>query len=122
MALTKLNIAIPVLLTLDVNETVKFYTETLSFKCRHKQIGFAILVRDAIELHFTQCPEKKLVEWSCCRINASGIDALFSEFSKCKVIHPNCTLHQTDYGTREFGILDSQGVLITFFEPIAVAK
>ena len=109
--------AIPVLLTLDIADTVRFYTTTLDFRCRHQESGFAILNRDGIELHFTRCPERQLVEWSCCRVGVSGVDTLYDEYSRHDgVIHSNCKLHDTDYGTREFGILDSQGVLITFYE------
>jgi catechol 2,3-dioxygenase-like lactoylglutathione lyase family enzyme len=117
MTPSTMHTVIPVLLTLDVADTVRFYTSTLGFVCRHEQAGFAILNRSDVELHFTRCPERRLVEWSCCRVGVSGVDALYDEYSHHKgLIHPNCKLHDTDYGTREFGILDSQGVLITFFE------
>jgi hypothetical protein len=32
------------------------------------------------------------------------------------IVHPNSPLENTDYGTREFGMIDNHGVLITFFE------
>ena len=116
MTQAKMHTAIPVLLTLDIPETVHFYTSVLGFTCRHQESGFAILQRDDIELHFTRCPERRLVEWSCCRVAVTEVGILYDEYSNHGVIHSNCKLHDTDYGTREFGILDSQGVLITFYE------
>jgi len=39
-----------------------------------------------------------------------------AEYSRQGVIHPNRKLEDTEYGTREFGVVDLHGVLITFFE------
>jgi hypothetical protein len=114
----KLQRAIPDLLTLDVPETVRFYTSNLGFTCRHETSGFAMLQRDDVVLHFTSCPDRKLVEWSCCRIEVSGVDTLYEEFLKQGATHSSShgKPHDTAYRTREFGVIDSQGVLITFFE------
>jgi len=113
-----LHTAIPVLLTLDIPATVGFYTRKLGFSCRHEQSGFAVLQRDDVVLHFTRCPDRRLVEWSCCRVSVTGVDALYQEFASQGVSHPSPhgKPHDTDHGTREFGVIDCQGVLITFFE------
>ena len=112
----EMHTAIPVLLSLDIPATVGFYTSTLGFTCRYHEEGFAILQRDAIELHFTGCPEQHLVDWSSCRVGVTGIDELYAEYAQRGILHPNSKLHDTHYGTREFGIVDPQGVLITFSE------
>ena len=120
MIQSKMHTAIPVLLSLDTPATVQFYTSKLGFACRyHQSGGRAILVRDDIELHFTACPEQRLVDWSCCRIAVTGVDALYEEYSRQGVIHPtnpHGKPHDTDYGTREFGVVDCHGVLLTFYE------
>ncbi len=116
MTTPKMHTAIPVLLSLDIPATVQFYTTTLGFTCPYQDAGFAILQRDSIELHFTQCNEQHLVDWSSCRVAVEGVDALYEDFSRQGVIHPNARLEDTDYGTREFGIIDRDGVLITFYE------
>jgi catechol 2,3-dioxygenase-like lactoylglutathione lyase family enzyme len=108
--------AIPVLLSLDPAATARFYEGKLGFRCRYQQEGLAILVRDDIELHFTKCPDRRLIEWSCCRIAVVDVDALYREYGAASVIHPKGQLRDTDYGTREFGIVDQDGVLLTFFE------
>ena len=108
--------AIPVLLSLDVPATVDFYTTKLGFTCLYQEGGFAILQRDKIQLNFSGCDEQHLVDWSSCRIEVEGVDTLYEECSGHGIVHPNSSLEDTDYGTREFGIVDLHGVLITFFE------
>lgn len=112
----KMLTAIPVLLSLDVPATVSFYTTKLGFACLYQESGFATLQRDAVVLHFTGCPEQHLVDWSSCRVSVTDVDALYQEYSQQGIIHPNSPLEDTEYGTREFGIVDLHGVLITFFE------
>jgi catechol 2,3-dioxygenase-like lactoylglutathione lyase family enzyme len=116
METPKMLAAIPVLLSLDVPTTVSFYTTKLGFTCLYQDSGFAILDRDGIQLNFTGCNEQHLVDWSSCRIQLEGVDALYQECSKQGIVHPNSKLEDTAYGTREFGMVDNHGVLITFFE------
>jgi hypothetical protein len=116
MTKPKMLTAISVLLSLDVPATVTFYTTKLGFTCPYQDEGFAILQRDRIQLHFTGCNEQHLVDWSSCRVEVDGVDALYEECSSQGIVHPNSKLEDTDYGTREFGIIDVHGVLITFFE------
>jgi hypothetical protein len=51
------------------------------------------------------------------RIEVSDVDALFAELQSAGVLHdvsrPGVTA--TDFGTREFATLDSDGNLLTFF-------
>lgn len=116
MTTPKMLNAIPVLLSLNIPTTVNFYTTKLVFTCLHQDSGFAILQRDNIFLHFTGCEEQHLVDWSSCRMEVQGVDTLYEECSGQGIVHPNSTLEDTDYGTREFGIIDLHGVLTTFFE------
>jgi catechol 2,3-dioxygenase-like lactoylglutathione lyase family enzyme len=116
MTSPKMLTAIPVLLSLDIPATVNFYTTQLGFTCLYQESGFAILQRDSIQLNFTGCDEQHLVDWSSCRVAVDGVDALYAECSRQGIVHPNSKLEDTDYGTREFGIVDVHGVLITFYE------
>ncbi len=116
MTSVQMHTAIPVLLSLDVAATARFYTTRLGFRCRYETPGRAILQRDGVEIHFTKCEEQRLVNWSACRVGVTGVDALYEEYSQQGVLHPKSTLHDTDYGTREFGIIDPHGALITFYE------
>lgn len=116
MAESKMLSAIPVLLSRDVGATAAFYTTKLGFTNVYQDSGFLILQRDDIQLHFTECDEQHLVDWSSCRVEVEGVDSLYAECSVAGIVHPNSSLEDTGYGTREFGMLDSQGVLITFFQ------
>lgn len=76
MATPKMLTAIPVLLSLDIPATITFYTTKLGFTCLYQDSGFAMLQRDNISLHFTGCDEQHLVDWSSCRVEVQGVDAL----------------------------------------------
>jgi uncharacterized glyoxalase superfamily protein PhnB len=46
------------------------------------------------------------------------IDELFHELDAQGVVHPNAPLQNKPWGSREFGILDEDGNLITFAERV----
>jgi hypothetical protein len=52
-----------------------------------------------------------------CRIEVSDVDALFAELQSAGVLHDvsRAGVAATDFGTREFAMLDRGGNLITFF-------
>ena len=50
-------------------------------------------------------------------VRVRGADSLFDQFPK-NAIHPNGSLRTQDYGMREFAIIDPDGNLLTFGEPI----
>ncbi|MEX2029553.1 MAG: hypothetical protein WD906_01065 [Anaerolineales bacterium] len=60
-----------------------------------------------------------MVDWSSCRIAVENVDELYADCVDGGVVHPNSPLEATEYGTREFGIIDNHGVLIPFFERTA---
>jgi hypothetical protein len=107
--------ATPILLTANIDETVTFMAAMLGFHCRYRQEGMAILVRDAVELMYTSCPHQQCIDFSCCRIQVQDIDAYHAEVAAKTPIDPRGALRSTDYGTREFGVLDRHGALMTFF-------
>ena len=42
---------IPALPVQDIKTSMEFYTNKLGFTCRHHEEGFAIFVRDDVEIH-----------------------------------------------------------------------
>ena len=52
-----------------------------------------------------------------CRIEVSDVDALFAELQSAGVLHhvSLAGVAATDFGTREFATVDSDGNLLTFF-------
>ena len=136
---------IPALPVSDVPAAVAYYRERFGFDARHEDSGFAVLVRDDAVLHLwgatddrwrestiegrsrlrenrEQRPirsgaESFLAGTASCRIEVTDVDALFAELQSAGVLHPVSTagVTATDFGTREFATLDSDGNLIAFF-------
>jgi Glyoxalase/Bleomycin resistance protein/Dioxygenase superfamily len=112
-----LQTAVPILASLDITTTVRFYTEKLGFTCRFEsQSEYAILQRDSIEIHFWPCEDANIAANTACRVEVIDIAKLYEEYSARGVLRPNCRLHDTPWQTREFEVFDPHSNLITFFE------
>jgi catechol 2,3-dioxygenase-like lactoylglutathione lyase family enzyme len=127
---------IPALPARDVAKAVDFYRDRLGFEVLHHDGGFAVLCRDEAVVHLWQASDESWRErrvddspvksgsesfiagTASCRIVASGIDDLFSEYQGKDVLHPVSRggVDDTDFGTREFSTLDLDGNLLTFFK------
>lgn len=115
--MTRLNRASPVLASLDLERTVAFYRAKLGFEQVYLVPGtWGIVARDGVRIHFWPCPDRAIAESTSCRVDVTGIDELFRELDAQGVVHPNARLADKPWGTREFGILDGDGNLITFAE------
>jgi catechol 2,3-dioxygenase-like lactoylglutathione lyase family enzyme len=109
--------AAPVLASLDIERTVAFYCSRLGFARVYVDPGvWGIVSRDSVQIHFWPCSNKSIAENTSCRVYVNGIDALFAELSPQGVVHPKASLAQKPWGSREFGVLDPDGNLITFAE------
>ena len=136
---------IPALPVTAVAEAVPFYESRLGFTSRFRDAGFAIVVRDAAELHLWQSgdetwrgraaanlldhpvrsgAESFIAGTASCRIaldSAADVDALYDELAVAGVLHPrdHGSAVDTDFGTHEFAALDGDGNLLTFFHRVA---
>lgn len=109
--------ATPVLASLDIERSVEFYCSRLGFTKVHVQQGtYGIVSRGAVQLHFWACTERHIAENTSCRVRVEGIEALFAHCSAFDIVHPNAALDTRPWGTREFGVLDPDGNLVTFAE------
>ena len=109
--------ATPVLASLDIERSVEFYCSRLGFATVHVQQGsYGIVSRGAVQLHFWACTERHIAENTSCRVRVEGIDALYAQCTAFGIVHPNATLDTRPWGTREFGVLDPDGNLVTFAE------
>jgi catechol 2,3-dioxygenase-like lactoylglutathione lyase family enzyme len=127
---------IPALPVRDVAAAVEYYRDRFGFDARHQDGDFAVLARDDAVLHLwgatdddwrsrndvDQQPicsgaESFLAGTASCRIEVTDVDALFAELQSAGVLHDvSCAgVTATDFGTREFATLDSDGNLLTFF-------
>ena len=127
---------IPALPVRDAARAVAFYRDKLGFDVVHHDGGFAVLKRDGAELHLWEASDESWNERSpdeqpvrsgaesfiagtaSCRIATEGVDELYGELSARDVLHPVSRngVQDTDFGTREFAVLDLDGNLLSFFK------
>jgi catechol 2,3-dioxygenase-like lactoylglutathione lyase family enzyme len=119
-----------------VGAAVAYYRDRFGFDAAHETDGFAVLVRDDAVLHLWGATdddwrsrenleghpicsgaESFLAGTASCRIEVSDIDGLFAELQSAGVLHDvsRAGVTATDFGSREFATLDSDGNLLTFF-------
>ena len=134
MTLTR---TIPALPVHDVDAAGSFYARRLGFAVRHMGDGFAIVHRDGAELHLWAASddswrarpdlarepicsgaESFIAGTASCQIETDEVDGLYREMSASSVLHPGDRggAVDTQWGTREFAVLDLEGNLITFFQ------
>ncbi|MEU1971231.1 VOC family protein [Microbacterium sp. NPDC019599] len=122
--------AVPILPSRDLAKTLRFY-EALGFENRGappEEWNYLILGRGDVELHFVEDDSvDPLRTASACYVYVSDADALFREWSGTvrpdqatgtRVTHPV----DTDYGMREFAVVDDNGNLIRIGTDISSAS
>lgn len=112
----RLQRGVPVLPSLDLERTQRFYADRLGFDALFTYPDYAISARDDVELHFWLTDDADLPRSSSCYVRVVGIDALYAELLASDVIHPNGALEQKPWGVKEFGVLDGDGNLLKFGE------
>jgi catechol 2,3-dioxygenase-like lactoylglutathione lyase family enzyme len=125
---------IPALPVRDVAAAVTFYAEKLGFHVLHHDGGLAVLRRDDAVLHLWESGDESwqsrtaegspvrsgaesfLAGTASCRIEVTDVDALYDEMKAAGVLHPvsRGAVDDTDFGTREFCVLDLDGNLVGF--------
>lgn len=108
----------PILASLDLDRTTRFCEQKLGFRNTGRYDDYAIFKRDDISIHYWKCSDNYIAENTACYIAVAHIDALYAEYRAQGVIHPNGHLTTTDYGIREFAVLDDSGNLLRFGERI----
>ena len=131
----RLGRTIPALPVVEIQEAVSFYRDRLGFIAVHAEDGFAIVRRDAAEIHLWMASDSRwqseldkdrpirsgaesfLAGTASCRIEVEGVDALYDEYRANDVVYsPETVVEDTSWGTREFPALDLHRNLLTFFE------
>ena len=125
---------IPALPVRDVAAAITFYADKLGFHVLHHDGGFAVLGRDDAVLHLWESGDESwqtrtgagkpvrsgaesfLAGTASCRIEVTDVDALYAEMQAAGVLHrvSRGGVDDTDFGTREFSVLDLDGNLIGF--------
>jgi catechol 2,3-dioxygenase-like lactoylglutathione lyase family enzyme len=126
----------PALPVRNLDAALDFYRDKLGFTVRHREHrGGAIIVRDAAELHltplndeswktrpdFTERPVKSGAEsflpgTASLRIEVDDVRALYADCASKGILHPKGSLREESWGDTDFGILDVDRNLLTFFQ------
>ncbi len=129
----KLLQAIPALPVQDIAKSTAFYRDQFGFAVHVEENGFAILRQGLVDIHLWAANDESwrkreaaapiisgaesfIAGTASCRIGVEGVDELYKKLEPRGVMHPNGHIDDTEWGTREFGVLDLEGNLITFFE------
>ncbi|MFE5408925.1 bleomycin resistance protein [Microbacterium sp. NPDC056569] len=118
--------AVPILLSRDLAETLAFF-ERLGFENRGappEEWRYLIIGRGAIELHFTEDPSvDPLTTASMCYFYVDDARALHDEWTGLVEPDPPTGSRieapvDTDYGMREFAVVDRNGNLLRIGSPL----
>ncbi len=129
--------ATPALPAADVSRARDFFVDVLGFEVVTGDDGFALLRRaDATVSLWGATDEawQTRTDWerpgctgaesfiagtASCSFEVSGVDELYAHCDSRGVVHPNARIEDTDWGTREFAVLDPDGNLVRFWERAA---
>ena len=113
--------AIPKLPFIDKQATLDFYIRQLGFELLSDYGDYLLLRRDGAELHFFSHPKLQPAQSDFMvylRVD-QGLQALYAQWQEQGVaIHPNGPLEAKPWGQWEFALLDPNGTLLTFGEPV----
>jgi DNA-binding transcriptional MerR regulator len=110
--------AIPKLASLDLERTQRFWAEKLGFERLFTYPDYGISGRDGVQIHFWVTDDADIPKATGCRVDVTGVDAMYEEMSAAGVVHPSGPLTDQPWGFREFSVLDGDGNLVTFGERI----
>jgi len=111
--------AIPILASLNEQETINFYTEKLGFVFHSSWDGYLIFSRDGMHLHFWPCNDAEIARNTGCYINVTAVDKLYAEYKPHGIIHSEGQLEVKPWEMKQFSILDNNGNIIHFGEDVS---
>ena len=103
---------IPVLASLNIEETRKFYADWLGFS-GEAYGDYLLMKRDEMELHFRLTTERAPADRPGCYIRGGQVPALFEEFRARGVPHLS-DFAVRPWNMKEFCIRDPHGNLLNF--------
>jgi uncharacterized glyoxalase superfamily protein PhnB len=116
----------PVLPARDVSEALSFYVDALGFEAffqdRPDRPDYAGVRRGGVVLHlqfqFEEDFRAGRAGQAMLRILVDDPDALFAEYQQRDVLDQGAAVVNTDWGTREFGIVDPNGNALIFLRDL----
>jgi hypothetical protein len=73
---------IPVLASLDIDETRDFYVTQLGFTADYVDEAYLIVKRDEMEIHFWKTGDRQFPENTSCYIRGGQVPVLYEEFKQ----------------------------------------
>jgi catechol 2,3-dioxygenase-like lactoylglutathione lyase family enzyme len=105
---------LPVLPSLDIDETLAFYRGELGFnEIVHQAPDYLILRREGMELHFWRAADRSLCENTSVYLRGGGIGALHAEYT-ARGVKSLTSLELRPWNMDEFHIHDPHGNLLRF--------
>jgi len=105
-------IAIPVLASLDLDETERFYKNRLGFSVQ-RHGDYLLAKRDRMEIHFWLAKDRIFPENTSCYIRGGQVTALYEEY-KAKGLERLSDFVVRPWNMKEFHIHDPHGNLLRF--------
>lgn len=104
---------VPVLASLDLDESAAFYQDRLGFAVRLRASDYLIVERDGCELHLWACNERHIAENTSCYVRGDT-RALHADFAQRGL--PLAPPQERPWGMRELYVIDPHGNLLKFGE------
>ena len=106
--------AVPILPARDLDEAAAFYRR-LGFREIGRHPNYALLKRDAAELHLWLCDDRRIAENTACYLRVDDLDTLHRDLAAAGSERATAP-HAKPWGMREFEIWDPSGNLLRFGE------
>src|ERR1700743_1084079 len=101
-----INSAVPILASLNEEETVAFYTEKLGFTFHSSWDGYLIFSKDGVDVHLWPCKDPEIAKNTGCYLNVTGVDELYAQYKEHGIIHPEGELQVMPWEMKQFTIVD----------------
>ncbi len=113
---TPITSTVPVLASLDIAQSLDFYTRHLGFTVIAKHPDYLIVQRDGAEIHFWLCTDKHIAENTSCYVRVADTDALYAELTATglKLSPPAVRA----WGMKELYVIDPHGNLLKFGQAV----
>ena len=106
--------SIPILASLNIDETHDFYVNMLGFmSTAYKEHNYLIVRRDEMELHFWLTDDKRYPENTSCYIRGGQVVALYDEY-RARGVPKLSEFTIRPWNMKEFYVIDPHGNLLRF--------
>ena len=120
MSPTVITAIVPQLPSTCLERTSQFYRQKLGFREVGRYPDLLIVKWAEQELQFWQTADATLAKTCSCYVRVEGIEALYSTYAAVPdLVQPEHALAVRTWGMHEFYVLDPDGNLLKFGEPVA---